>query len=240
MYKRFWINEKINGDMFLINDEEHNHISNVLRLRVGEKIIVNCGDKYDYLCEIIDITKKFTKCKVLSIDINKHNPNININVFQALIKNDKMSILTQKLNEIGVTNLVLFESKNQTVKPSDNKQEKLQKISDQSAKQCKRSISMKVSKVISFKDMVKCIKEYDLVIFANETEDSVLLNSLVGKIENYDNIAIIIGSEGGFEPYEIDEIVNAGAVSVSLGKRILRAETASITLSSFVSFLVNN
>lgn len=241
MYKRFWLNEKINGDTFEIKDEEHNHISNVLRLKIGDKIIVTCSDNYDYLCEILEITKKVTTCKVLSIDVNQHNPIFNIDVFQALIKNDKMSLITQKLNELGVKNLILFETNNQTVKPSDNKQEKLQKVSDQSAKQCKRSISMKVSNVISFKEMIELLKNYDLVIFANETEHCTQLNRLISVIlGNAKNIAIIIGSEGGFEPNEIDKIINAGATSVSLGRRILRAETASIALASFVSFLVDN
>ena len=240
MLKRFITNNSIINNKVIITDEEHNHLNNVLRLKVGDEIIVTCFDEYDYICKIISITKKQTECTILDKVKNEHNPKGKIDVWQALIKNDKMSLLTQKLNEIGIKNLFLFESKFQTVKPSENKQDKLQKISNQSTKQCRRSLPLMVSKVFSFADMINEIKSYDYVIFANETETKNKLNKIITELHINKRIAIIVGSEGGFDKDEIESIINAGAHSISLGNRILRAETASICLASFVSFVIGN
>ncbi len=239
MYKRFVVEGEVK-DKINISGEEHNHLSNVLRLKVGDKIIVTNGTEFDYICKILTIEKKSTLCEVVSKERNTHNPNKTIDVYQALIKNDKMSLLTQKLSEVGASNLILFETKFQTVKPSENKKDKLQKISDQSSKQCKRSIPLKVSEIITFKEMLNMINNYDLAIFANETEGTVRLSEMVEKIKNHSKIAVIIGSEGGFDKSDIEQIIKAGAISVSLGNRILKAETASMTLASFVSFCSNN
>ncbi len=240
MYKRFVVEDKINSSVIDISNEEHNHIANVIRMQEGDKIIVTCNDEYDYLCEISGISKKSTTCTILEKKINIANPKKTIDVYQALVKNDKMSIIVQKLNELGVSKLKLFETKYQTVKPSENKKDKLQKISNQSSKQCKRSMSMLIEDSIKFNDMLKSLSEYDLVLFANECEDALKINQLSDKITKTDKIAIIIGSEGGFDKSEIENIVKNGGVSVSLGHRILRAETASIALAGHVSFLLDN
>ena len=240
MYKRFLVSTKIENDNFEITGDEHIHLSSVLRLKNNDIIIVTCDDEFDYISEIVAIEKKSTKCKVIKKEINKSNPNKKIDCFHALIKNDKMSLVTQKLNELGISNLVLFESTFQTVKASDNKRDKLQKISDQSSKQCKRSMSMNIIDVVSFTNMVKQLSVYDLVVFANETEESLNLCDIVNSIQKAQSIAIIIGSEGGFSQDEILEIKRAGAKSVTLGNRILRAETASISLAAFVGFISKN
>ena len=240
MYKRFYVNEQINGNSVILTDEEHNHAINVMRLKEGDKIIVVCNDKFDYICEISKIAKHSTICTVLSKELNKHNPRVVIDVFQALIKNDKMSMIVQKLSELGVANLRLFETKFQTVKPSENKKDKLQKISNQSSKQCKRSMVMIIHDCISFDKMLTALAEYDTVLFANECENVTDLQSIIQKIEKDEKIALIIGSEGGFDNGEITKIQQSGANSISLGRRILRAETASIALSGFVSLLLNN
>ncbi|MBE5735025.1 MAG: 16S rRNA (uracil(1498)-N(3))-methyltransferase [Clostridiales bacterium] len=240
MYKRFFLDKLIDSDIISIEGEEHNHICNVIRMRTGDKIIVVCNDEYDYICEIQDITKRETICRVLEKKSNDHNPTKCIDVFQALVKNDKMSMIVQKLNELGVANLRLFHSKYQTVKPSENKQDKLQKISNQSSKQCKRSKSMIIHDSIAFDKMIELFTNYDLVLFANECEKSIKLSKYIDKIKNSSKIAIIIGSEGGFEEQEIKKIIKGGGVSISLGSRILRAETASIAMAGYVSILLDN
>jgi len=240
MYKRFIIEQPIVGDSVILTGDEHNHATNVMRLKIGDKIIVTCNDEYDYICDVKEISKKATTCRVVSKVINEHNPSVVIDVFQSMIKNDKMSILVQKLSELGVANLRLFETKFQTVKPSENKKDKLQKISNQSAKQCKRSLFMTVHDTISFDMMLQGLSNYDIVLFANECEGSATLNQICNQLQRNNKIALIIGSEGGFDKTEIDRIIASGAKSVSLGKRILRAETASIALAGFVSMMVNN
>ena len=147
-----------------------------------------------------------------------------------------MSLIVQKLTELGIKTFIPFESQFITSKDKFNKQEKLQIISNQSIKQCKRSIPMEVKPTMSFNNMVKALKDYDVVIFANETEQSKNLNEI--KLNSQQKIAIIVGSEGGFSEKECEEIANSGGSSITLGKRILRAETASIGLASVVMYLI--
>jgi 16S rRNA (uracil1498-N3)-methyltransferase len=145
-----------------------------------------------------------------------------------------MSLIIQKLTELGVKTFVPFESEFITSKDKYGKVSKLQEISNQSIKQCKRSIPMSVMDTIKFDKLVDCIKDYDIVIFANECEKSEKLSEI--NFDRRKKIALIIGSEGGFSANEIEKLICAGAKSITMGKRILRAETASIALASVVMF----
>jgi len=231
--KRFFINEQLNiNSRYFIEGIEHNHIKNVMRLKEGEEIILVCGDEFDYNARIVRMTKGDTEVEIYEKLPNVYNPIADVSVFQAIVKSDNMSLIIQKLTELGVTNFYPFESEFITSKDKNGKVSKLQEISNQSIKQCKRSIPMKVMNTIKFVEMVKLIDEFDIVIFANECERSVGLNSLT--FNRDDKVAIIVGSEGGFSSDEISKLVNAGVKSISLGKRILRAETASISLTAAV------
>lgn len=234
--KRFYVNKELQlNSKVTIEGIEHNHISNVMRLKVGDEIILVCGDNYDYLARIIDISKGKTIVEVFGQELNKANPRSDVTVFQALVKSDNMSLIVQKLTELGVKTFVPFESEFITSKDKFNKCQKLQEVSNQSIKQCKRSIPMRVEHTKSFKEMIEDLHNYDLVIFANECDKSEELKSL--KIENK-KIALIIGSEGGFSQQEIEMLINNGAKSISMGNRILRAETASISLTAVVMYLI--
>ncbi len=232
--KRFLIDKIVNSKVTL-EGVEHNHLRNVLRMQVGDEIILNCGDGFDYHAKVVNITKSSTNLEVISKHKNIYDPNHNLTVFQALVKSDNMSLIVQKCTELGVTNFVPFVSKFVTAKDKDGKADKLQLVSNQSTKQCKRSIPMHVSPVLTFNQMLDKLGEYDCVIFANESEQKFVLN---GDLSKYSNVAIIVGSEGGFDTDEINAIVSRGAKSVTLGKRILRAETAAISLTSVVMFLL--
>lgn len=233
---RRFITNKINNDKVVLDGIEHNHLKNVLRLVEGEEVIVVCGDEYDYTCVIEKISKGDSLLRVVGKEINEYNSKVDVTVFQALTKQDNMTLIVQKLTELGVKTFVPFESQFITSKDKFNKQEKLQTISNQSVKQCKRSIPMDVKPTKSFNDMVKSLSDYDVVIFANETEKSTALSKV--KICPNQKIAIIVGSEGGFSELECEKIISAGGKSVTLGKRILRAETASIGVVSVVMFLM--
>lgn len=229
---RRFLAEKINNDRVVLEGIEHNHLKNVLRLKEGDEVVVVCGDEYDYICKIEKISKGDTILKVVDKVENKYNPSSDVTVFQALTKNDNMTLIVQKLTELGVKTFIPFESQFITSKDKYSKKEKLQSISNQSIKQCKRSIAMNVLDTMSFNSMIKSLSGYDLVIFANETEKTQNLSEI--KFNKTSKIALIIGSEGGFSDEECAKIIEAGGVSVSLGRRILRAETASIGLTSVV------
>lgn len=235
--KRFFVDKELNNlEIIKIDGIEHNHIKNVMRMQVGDEIILVCGDEFDYFAKIIDMSKGDTTCKIIGKEVNIYNPIADVTVFQALVKSDNMSLIVQKLTELGVKNFVPFESEYITSKDKFGKSRKLQEISNQSVKQCKRSIPMNVQDVISFKNMVSELSKYDKIIFANECERTCELSKI--GLKSTDKVAIIVGSEGGFSREEIDKLIDVGAISITMGKRILRAETASIALVSVVMFML--
>lgn len=231
--KRFFVSFPLEVDSkFNIDGIEHNHIKNVMRMKVGDEIILVCGDEYDYMATITNLSKGDTEVYIDNKVKNVYNPVSDVTVFQALVKSDNMALIVQKLTELGVKTLVPFESEYITSKDKSTKVAKLQDISNQSIKQCKRSIPMKILPTMSFAQVVDTMKNYDLILFANECERTYKLADL--NIASSKKVAIIIGSEGGFSDKEIGALVSAGAKSITLGKRILRAETASIALTAVV------
>ena len=128
----------------------------------------------------------------------------------------------------------IINAHNITSKEKSGKTEKLQDISNQSIKQCKRSIPMIVQPTLSFNNMIKELEKFDIVIFANECEKNYDLKSIDLTYDK--SIAVIIGSEGGFSEDEINKLILYNAKSITLGKRILRAETAAIALTSVVMY----
>ena len=141
-------------DKIILNDSEHNHLSNVLRMKIGENIIVLLDDEYDYICEIVSISKKQTELKIIERVLNNNNPKVNVTVFQAILKGDNMSLVVQKLTELGVRKFVPITSKNITALGNKNMVEKLSIVSNQSIKQCKRSIAMQISKTTDIKAII--------------------------------------------------------------------------------------
>ena len=234
MEKRFFVTkENIYDDEIILRDEEHNHLSKVLRLSVGDT--VECfEDGGDLLnCEIQTITKQQTVLKLVSSTPSTANPKENVTLYQGLTKGEKLEWIIQKTSEIGIKEIKTFTSNFTIAKPNDNKLQRFDKIAVSAAKQCGRTSILKLSPTIAFKQMLTELKEYDLVIFANETEDKLGLQNLVKKGLK---IAIVVGAEGGFSKQEIEDIKSMGARSISLGSRILRAETAAIVLSSLVLY----
>jgi len=236
--KRF-LSSNLDNNCFIIENTEHNHLKNVLRQTLGDKIEVVGLDEFVYTCEIVEISKNLSKAVILEKTDCFANPKKDLTVFQALVKNDNMNLIVQKLSEIGVSTLVPFESEFITAKDSKNKNGKLQEIANQSIKQCKRSIPLKVENTISFKELLKNLESFDTVLFANEQENlsplKTILNNLT--VSKQEKIALVVGSEGGFSVKEIEELKKLKNVkSFTLGKRILRAETASIMLSGIVLY----
>lgn len=232
--KKFF-GKKTNG-IIILDGEELVHLA-VLRCEVGEKVICLTGDENEYLCEITHFSKRIAECKILEKSYCAKNPTKNITIFQGLPKVDKLELITQKVTELGASKIIPFESDFTIAKPNLNKIERLKKISIEACKQCGRSKCVEIEQPITFKQMIEKLNEYDIVLFANET------NKKISKLDfkNYNNIAIIIGSEGGFSQKEIDLLKQINNVAeVGLGERILRTETASIFLCGLVSYLTEN
>lgn len=228
MAHRFFVNTIDN--IVKIDGEEFFHLSKVLRLKVGDEVECICEDDYLYSGVITNISKNLATVKIINKIINVKNPKVNVTVFQALPKGDKLDLIVQKLAEIGVTTLQPFVSKYCVVKTC-NKIDRLNKISKSASKQCGRSRSLVVNECLTFNQLLNKLDNYDTVIFANETENKQ--NTF--EINSKDKIAIIIGSEGGFAEEEIEVLKNK-ATSITFGHRILRAETASIVISTIVLY----
>ena len=232
--KRFFLTT-LEKDLQTLQNEEFVHAVTVLRMKEEDSFCAICGDEFDYICKITKINKHSADFEIINKTKNTANPTKNITLFQALAKGDKMELLAQKLTEIGVSTFVPVYTKNCDVKPNTHRVARLEKITQSACKQCGRSIPMTIEEVTLIKDAISRFGEYDLVLFANEREDSLRLNEVLSNNKKLNNIAFVVGPEGGWDNQEIDEIINAGAKSVSLGSRILRTETAGIYLASIIA-----
>lgn len=240
MARRFIVeNDNINNiddNTITIEGKEVKHIQ-VLRHNIGDEIIIN--DKVYSIVKMgrEDITLKYKKEAPL-IGI----PKTNVTLYIALLKNDKLDFVIQKAVEIGVKKIVPFTSSNTIVKLDDKgkikRKEKLQKIAEEACKQCGRMDMVDVADIITWDKMCEKLCENDAVLFAYESSHISLKEKLNDiKDKEYTNIGIIIGAEGGFTPKEAQKLENIDNVAcISLGSRILRAETAALNLLSIVLY----
>lgn len=220
-----------------IEGEEFLHLKTVLRLKNGDDIIIFDGSEKEYFCKITDIKKDYAYAEVTNIKKCEALPRKNIILFQALTKREKFELITQKAVELGVKQMIPFSSEYCVAKDNIGKKDRLEKIVRGACKQCECSLPMKIENTLKFEDMLKEAQKLDIVFFANEREgEEIDLSS----ISLYQNIGIIVGPEGGFSVREKDEIIASGAKSITLGKRILRSETASIVLIGLISVISKN
>lgn len=238
MEKRFFIDKSsLNNNTIILTEDEHQHLSKVLRLRVGDSVECFYDGGPIINCTIEQITKNNSTLTVNSQVECVSNPQANITLFQGLPKLDKLELISQKLTEIGVTKIIPFSSTFCVAKENLNKVERLKKIVVSACKQCGRTLLTKVENPVKFNEMISMLSNYDLVVFANETENPENSLSQLFSQKNYKNVAYIVGSEGGFSKEEIEKLTSQTNVkSISLGKRILRTETASITLGGLLAY----
>ncbi len=234
------IKENDNEKEIIIQGEDAHHISRSLRMAVGEKIEVCDMQRTLYLCELTMFTEKEVVARVLSEESSKSEPKYEIILFQALPKSDKMETIIQKTTECGVFSIVPFRSERCIVKldskDAEKKRERWQKIAEGAAKQSGRGIIPAVEKVMDFEPAIKKAMEASLVIFCNEREENATLKSVLETAKIEGTISVIIGAEGGFSEKEAEKITNMGAKSVTLGKRILRCETAPTFVLSCIAY----
>ncbi len=209
------------------------HITTVLRSKINDEITVCDGEGTDYICRLVGINKKQVLAKIISKCQNKNEPVLKITLFQGIPKGDKMELTIQKCIEIGVDRIVPVITENTVVKIGDKAEKKItrwNKIAEAAAKQCGRGKIPVVSKIMTFKEAVENSKFLDNAIIPYEKEKN---NSISNFIKNFKgkSIGIFIGPEGGFSESEINLCHQNKIISVSLGKRILRTETAGLVTS---------
>lgn len=224
---------KIKDDMILIdNVSDIKHIINVYRLNIDDNIRVVDGE-YAYITRIVKVSKKDILVKIENKIDDKYSLNINIDIAIALIKNDKMNLLIQKLTEIGVNKIIPIKTERVVVK-LDSKKDKWEDIVKESMKQCRAIVKTNIDDIRHLKLLE--YNKYDKILFLYENSDlSLKINNIVN--ENDKNILCIIGPEGGFTTKEAEFLKTVGAFEISLGNRILRAETAAIMVASVLSHI---
>lgn len=233
----FFVKENMReGDCYLITGNDYNHIKNVLRMNIGDKFLVSDNGQ-SHLCEIENILNDTVIAKIINENYNDTSLGINIFLFQGLPKADKMELIIQKCVELGVTGIIPVEMENCVVKLEEKKKAskvaRWQAISESAAKQSKRNIIPKIYDVLSYKNALEMAKDLDLLIVPYENEKGMTATKeTLLKLKKGMNVGIIIGAEGGFSQKEITNAKEIGADIISLGKRILRTETAAITATA--------
>lgn len=235
-------NQKKDNEITLLG-EDVNHIANVLRKQLGDKInICNITTSENFLCQIRKIEKEYIICDILKKTISVAELNTEITIFQGLPKAEKMELIIQKCTELGAKTFVPVQMERCVVK-LDSKQEnkkieRWQKIAETAAKQSGRDIIPKVENLINLKKLLYLIEKYDIVLLAYENEEKCTLKEALKNMPNKDNlkIGVIIGPEGGIDSKEIEMLIKAGAKSITLGNRILRTETVALAITSIIAY----
>ncbi len=225
-----------NGANFEFSKDDIFHISTVMRMKIGDEIEVVSEDKL-YLVKIISFNP-FNVEIVKNID-ETHELDGNIRLFICLLKGDKTEFVIQKAIELGVKEIVLVESSRCVVHIDKNKKEskliRFNKVCKEALEQSKRTKNVQISDIISFKDINKYEADISLIPYENSESTLLSLNNDLKDIKGK-TVNVIVGPEGGFSKEEVEFAMNCGFKNITLGKRILRAETANIFIVSLLSF----
>lgn len=235
---RFFAERKDEGLLYLAK-EDIKHFKDVLRIKDDEEVEVYI-DGNGYIAVLNSYTKDELSLKIISEIKEKYESDLKITLFQSLVKSDKMDFIIQKAIEMGAYGIVPIETKRSIVKKKDikdKKRDRYKNIAKAAAMQSKREFIPSVSDAMKLDEAKELLDGFDLVLVAYEDE-------LDNNIKDFDikdkkNIAIIVGPEGGFDISEIDELKKCSYKSISLGKRILRAETAPIALLTMLYYEFN-
>lgn len=237
----FFTKYNVTGDQYILSGENAKHISKVLRMRTGEELTLVTPDRTQCQCEVFSITNDSVIVDVISKKPCENEPDVFVTLYQALPKGEKMDYIIQKCVELGVSKIVPVLSARCVSRPDEKslarKRERWQKIALQAAMQSRRGLVPEVCPCVSFQNAAEQTKRNDKTIIFYE-----MGGSPVGEIlsERPRSIGMFIGSEGGFEQDEVDLITGSNGAAATLGKRILRAETAPLAALSVIMYQTGN
>lgn len=243
MYRFFVKPEAVSNENIVITGGDVNHISNVLRMKIGENILISDGNDRDYQCEITEITKEAVVARIVDVHGVRTELPGKIYLFQGLPKSDKMELIIQKAVELGAYEIIPVATKRSVVKldskKETNKVKRWNMISESAAKQSKRMIIPKVTNVASFSKALEMAGELDIVLIPyEEAVDMKNTKKILADVSRESSIGVFIGPEGGFAKEEVELAKEQGAMEITLGKRILRTETAGMTVLSLLMFMM--
>ena len=253
MSKFFVKTEQINNNDIVIIGDDVNHIINVLRMKKTDEVQIcnqDTGDNYN--AEIVNYSKNEVECKIISKINETTESNVHITLFQGIPKFEKMELIIQKNTEVGIKSIVPVIMERTVVKLDEKiaskKLERWQKIAEIAAKQSMRDIIPQIGNITKLKDIDTT--EFDAVLVAYENEEHNMLKTELQKLERkiksnnsseqQYNIAIVIGPEGGISEKELVMLAEKNAKFVSLGKRILRTETAGVVMAGNIIYELEN
>ncbi len=231
--------DQISDGIVTVLGEDAHHISRSLRMAVQERILVCDQQKNEYVCELTEFLTDRVKARVLEMRTCSAESPMDITVFQALPKGDKLDSVIQKSVECGASRVIPFESERCIVRSKSEtepkKTERRLRIAAEAAKQCGRGILPQVHPTLSFSKALESACAADLALFCYEGEETLPLPAVLKTWRSArlpadaipETVSIMIGSEGGFSVAEKELAVQKGMLSVGLGKRILRTETAA-------------
>jgi len=229
---RFYVDSRdIGADKLVILGDEAKHMKNALRMQPGDIFVAFDGSGMDYDCRITSVGAA-VEADILSRRVTEVEPKIKVTLYQAYPKLAKMEEIIQKAVELGAAGIVPFISARCVKRPDDAS--RLRRVALAAVKQCGRSIIPEVSDILRFEDAVARMSTHESLIVCWEEERITPLSDALKNDAR--DIGVVIGSEGGFEAAEVEKMRSAGGVSVTLGPRILRTETAGIAVLAAVFY----
>ena len=246
MYRFFCEKSQIADGKVSITGEDVRHIRNVLRMRPGEIILVSCGVEWEYTCRITSLSEEEVCAEITDAQKPGKELPSRITLFQCLPKGDKMETVIQKAVELGAAEIVPVASKRCVVKLDAKKAaarvSRWNAIAESAAKQAKRMIIPEVHEILSFREALQYAQIPDSVLLIpyENAEGMQKTRTLLSAIAPGRPVAVLIGPEGGFDEAEVEEAERAGFQTITLGKRILRTETAGMTVLSILMYLLES
>ena len=241
MHHFFVTPQQISGDKIRIEGGDVNHMKNVLRMKLHEKAEISDGESRTYLCEVEAYEEDVAVLHILEEMEADTEPASKLYLFQGLPKSDKMELIVQKAVELGVYQVIPVTMKRSVVRLDDKKAAKKadrwNSIAESAAKQAGRNRIPEVTMPLSYKEALKMAEELDVILLPYELAGGMeATREVIRQIKSGQSVGIFIGPEGGFEPEEVDVAVSKGAKVITLGKRILRTETAGLATLAVLMF----
>lgn len=241
MHHFFVTPQQISGDKIRIEGGDVNHMKNVLRMKLHEKAEISDGESRTYLCEVEAYEEDVAVLHILEEMEADTEPASKLYLFQGLPKSDKMELIVQKAVELGVYQVIPVAMKRSVVRLDDKKASKKadrwNSIAESAAKQAGRSRIPEVTMPLSYNEALKMAEELDVTLLPYELAGGMeVTREVIRQIKSGQSVGIFIGPEGGFEPEEVDAAVSIGAKVITLGRRILRTETAGLATLAVLMF----
>ena len=220
-----------------LTGEDAKHLKDVLRVKVGEQVVLCDETGMDHHCVVTTLGKSAVGYDILSSVPNVNEPNTQITLYQGLPKSPKMELIIQKAVEIGITDIVLVETQRSIVKVKDEgkKIDRWQKIAKSAAMQSQRGRIPQV-RYAKWTEAMAEANNHQLALMAYEKEETTTLKQALTEVTVPETVAIYIGPEGGFTPEEVGQATQKTVVPISLGRRILRTETAALVMASQILY----